>query len=147
MIKLKGKLMKIKLLEGGTLPSKATSGAACYDVYARQDLYISPGYTALVPLGFSIQLPEDRVALILPRSGMAYKHRVTVLNAPGVIDSDYRGECMAMLMNHGDTSHTITAGERVAQMMIVSLAGVVFEVVTKLDETTRANGGFGSTGR
>jgi len=139
--------MKIKLLEGGTLPTKATSGAACYDVYARQDLWISPGHTALVPLGFSIQLPEDRAALILPRSGMAYKHRVTVLNAPGVIDSDYRGECKALLMNHGDTSHTITAGERVAQMMITSLTSAVFEVVTELDETTRAGGGFGSTGR
>ena len=110
--------MKIKLMRGGTLPTKATSGAACWDVYARQDLWISPGHTALVPLGFSIQLPEDRAALILPRSGMAYKHRVTVLNAPGVIDSDYRGECKALLMNHSDTSHTITAGERVAQMMI-----------------------------
>ena len=139
--------MRIKLLEGGTLPTKATSGAACYDVYARDDLWISPGHTALVPLGFSIQLPEDRAALILPRSGMAYKHRVTVLNAPGVIDSDYRGECKALLMNHSDTSHTITAGERVAQMMITSLTSVVFEVVTELDETTRANGGFGSTGR
>ena len=111
--------MKIKLLEGGTLPTKATSGAACYDVYARQDLWISPGHTALVPLGFSIQLPEDRAALILPRSGMAYKHRVTVLNAPGVIDSDYRGECKALLMNHGDTSHTITVGERVACVAVV----------------------------
>ena len=139
--------MKIKLLEGGTLPTKATSGAACYDVYAREDLWISPGHTALVSLGFSIQLPEDRAALILPRSGMAYKHRVTVLNAPGVIDSDYRGECKALLMNHSDTSHTITAGERVAQMLITSLTSVVFEVVTELDETARAKGGFGSTGR
>jgi len=139
--------MRIKLLEGGTLPTKATSGAACYNVNTRDDLWISPGHTALVPLGFSIQLPENRAALILPRSGMAYKHRVTVLNAPGVIDSDYRGECKALLMNHSDTSHTITAGERVAQMMITSLTSVVFEVVTELDETARANGGFGSTGR
>lgn len=139
--------MKIKLMRGGTLPTKATSGAACWDVYAREDLWISPGHTALVLLGFSLQLPEDRAALILPRSGMAYKHRVTVLNAPGVIDSDYRGEVMALLMNHSDTSHTISKGERVAQMMITSLTSVVFEVVTELDETTRAGGGFGSTGR
>lgn len=139
--------MKIKLMRGGTLPTKATSGAACWDVYAREDLWISPGHTALVLLGFRLQLPKDRAALILPRSGMAYKHRVTVLNAPGVIDSDYRGEVMALLMNHSDTSHTISIGERVAQMMITSLTSVVFEVVTELDETTRAGGGFGSTGR
>ena len=139
--------MKIKLLDDGKLPTKATKGAACFDVYARQDLWISPGYTAMVPLGFGIQLPEDMVALILPRSGMAYKHRVTVVNAPGVIDSDYRGEVKALLMNHGDTSHTIIAGERVAQLMFTTLTSAVFEVVSELDETSRGNNGFGSTGR
>ena len=109
-------------------------------------LVIGPGDTALVPCGFAIALPHGFEAQVRPRSGLAAKHGVTVLNAPGTIDAAYRGEVKAILINHGREPFTITPGMRVAQMVVAAVEQVVWAPAEELPETTRAAGGFGHTG-
>jgi dUTP pyrophosphatase len=100
-----------------------------------------------VPTGMSIALPAGHEAQVRPRSGLAAKHGVTVLNSPGTIDADYRGEIKVILINHGDAPFTIQRGDRIAQMVVAPVSSIDFELREALDETQRGAGGFGSTGR
>lgn len=134
--------------EGLDLPSRATAGAAGYDVAAAVDepLDIAPGDRAIVPTGFAIALPLGYEGQLRPRSGLAARNGVTVLNAPGTIDADYRGEVKVILINHGREAFTVDRGMRIAQMVIAPVVGADMVEVPSLDETQRGSGGFGSTG-
>lgn len=133
---------------GLAMPSYATSGSAGADLVAaiEQDIIIDPMQRELVPTGIAIALPQGYEAQIRPRSGLALKQGITVLNTPGTIDSDYRGEIKVILINLGSEPVTITRGMRIAQMVIAPVTQATFEVVDSLDDTARAAGGFGSTG-
>jgi dUTP pyrophosphatase len=109
-------------------------------------LTLAPGERALVPTGFAIALPEGYEAQVRPRSGLAYKNGVTVLNTPGTIDADYRGEVKVILVNFGAESFSITRGMRIAQMVVAPVTRVAWDVAESLTETKRGAGGFGSTG-
>jgi dUTP pyrophosphatase len=130
------------------MPHYATSGAAGADLIAAvdSDIILEPSARVLVPTGLALALPENMEAQIRPRSGLALKHGVTVLNAPGTIDADYRGEISVLLINHGTQPFTITAGMRIAQLVLAPVQQGVFSEVSRLPETTRGAGGFGSTG-
>lgn len=136
--------------EGLPTPSYASDGAAGLDLYAAlpegQKLVLEPGARDLIPTGIEIALPAGYEAQVRPRSGLAVKHGVTVLNAPGTIDSDYRGEVKALLVNHGGEPFEILRGMRIAQMVIAPVARATLVEVDELDETARGAGGFGSTG-
>lgn len=119
----------------------------CAAVPADTPLILKPGQRALVPCGFAMALPAGYEAQVRPRSGLAAKFGVTVLNSPGTIDADYRGEVKVILVNLGPEDFAITRGERVAQMIVAPVVQPAFDVVETLDETTRGSGGFGSTGR
>jgi dUTP pyrophosphatase len=146
--------VEIKLLphgEGLALPAYQSAHAAGLDllaaVAADAPLLLAPGRTALVPTGLTIALPQGFEAQVRPRSGLAAKHGITVLNAPGTIDADYRGEVCVLLINHGDKAFAIARGERIAQMVIAPVSHAELIPVTTLPETARGSGGFGSTGR
>ena len=137
--------------EGLPWPAYQSSEAAGMDLLAavpeNQPLTLAPGKYGVVPTGLSIALPSGFEAQVRPRSGLAAKHGVTVLNSPGTIDADYRGEICVILINHGDAPFVIRRGERVAQMVIAAVAqGILVPSVT-LSTTNRGTGGFGSTGR
>ena len=110
-------------------------------------MVLAPGQHALVPTGFIIALPPGFEAQVRPRSGLAAKHGVTVLNAPGTVDADYRGEVAVLLINHGEVPFTIRRGERIAQMVIAPVTRAELVAVLRLSPTDRGSGGFGSTGR
>lgn len=131
------------------LPTYATEHSAGMDICAAVDgeFVLKAGETALVPSGFAIALPEGFEAQIRPRSGLALKHQVTVLNAPGTIDADYRGEVKVILTNFGKQDFVITRGERIAQMVIARYSRVEWDEKETLEETQRGAGGFGHTGR
>ena len=129
------------------LPSYATEGAAGMDLRSSQSLTIKPHARALVSTGLAIALPHGFEAQVRPRSGLAVKHGVTVLNAPGTIDCDYRGEIKVPLINHGEEDFVITRGDRIAQMVIAPAPQMQLEEVSALDETLRGAGGFGSSGK
>ena len=133
--------------EGLPLPAYETTGSAGLDLRATGDLTLKPGERSLVSTGIAIALPPGYEAQIRPRSGLAVKHGVTVLNSPGTIDSDYRGEVKVPLINHGDRDFFITRGDRIAQMVIAPVSRVAWESVIELDITMRGAGGFGSSGR
>lgn len=143
-------MVKIQLLKDGKEPFRATEGAAGYDLFAAIGDYnmimLRPGKKVIVPTGIKVALPPDMVMDIRPRSGLANKHKVTVLNAPGTIDSDYRGEIGVILINHGDSDFYINNGDRIAQAVFIKVEAPTFEVVDSLGETERGEGGFGSTG-
>lgn len=129
------------------LPTYATAGAAGMDLRSAESLTLKPGARALVATGIAIALPENTEAQIRPRSGLAVKHGVTVLNAPGTIDCDYRGEIKVPLINHGSEDFIITRGDRIAQMVVAPVAIAQLTEVENLDETPRGSGGFGSSGK
>lgn len=131
------------------LPQYMTTGAAGLDLYAavEQSEVINPGQIKLIPTGLCIALPEGYEAQIRPRSGLALKHGITMVNTPGTIDADYRGEIGLIMINHGQAPFEIKRGDRVAQMVINQVARAVFVEVARLDETEREAGGFGSTGK
>lgn len=133
------------------LPEYQTPHAAGLDLLAAIEadapVELAPGARALVPTGLSIALPEGFEAQIRPRSGLALKHGIAVLNAPGTIDADYRGEVGVILANLGAEPFTIRRGERIAQMVVAPVSRAVLVAVDSLDETSRGGGGFGSTGR
>jgi dUTP pyrophosphatase len=133
---------------GLDLPAYATAHAAGMDLCAAvaNDMVIEPGKRALVPTGLSMAIPEGYEAQVRPRSGLALKNGITVLNSPGTIDADYRGEVQVILANLGTESFTITRGMRIAQMVVAAHARVEWETVSSLPETARGAGGFGSTG-
>jgi dUTP pyrophosphatase len=110
-------------------------------------IHLGPGAHTLVPTGIHIALPSGYEAQVRPRSGLAYKHGITVLNAPGTIDADYRGDVGVILVNHGRESFEIKDGERIAQLVIAQYAAIAWDQVETLDETSRGAGGFGSTGK
>jgi dUTP pyrophosphatase len=129
------------------LPAYATAGSAGMDLRAAQAMTLQPGARALVPTGIALALPPSCEAQVRPRSGLAIRHGVTVLNAPGTIDWDYRGEIKVPLINHGSEDFIINRGDRIAQMVIARIEVAEFLEVTSLDETTRNTGGFGSSGK
>ena len=137
--------------EGLPLPAYQTVHAAGLDLLAAvpesAPLTLAPGKHALVPTGLAIALPDGFEAQVRPRSGLAAKHGVTVLNSPGTIDADYRGEIQVILINHGAEPFTVRRGERIAQMVIAPVVQAALVPVTSLPETDRGSGGFGSTGR
>jgi dUTP pyrophosphatase len=137
--------------EGLALPAYQTTDAAGMDLLAavpvETPLILSPGQYALVPTGLTIALPSGYEAQVRPRSGLAARHGVTVLNAPGTVDADYRGEIGVLLINHGDAPFSIRRGERIAQMVIAAVVRVELVPVASLATTSRGSGGFGSTGR
>jgi dUTP pyrophosphatase len=130
------------------LPTYATEHAAGMDLCAAitADVILAPGQRTLIPTGLSIALPENYEAQIRPRSGLALKNGVTVLNSPGTIDADYRGEIQIILANLGNEPFTITRGMRIAQMVVAPYSRVEWQQVASLSATTRGSGGFGSTG-
>ena len=134
--------------EGLPLPAARTVDSAGLDLAAAvEDAVLLPvGGRALIPTGFAVAIPSGHEGQVRPRSGLAVQHGVTVLNAPGTIDADYRGEIKVPLINLGDAPFTVTRGMRIAQLVIAPLAGVRLVEVTSLDETPRGEGGFGSTG-
>src|SRR5882757_1099792 len=137
--------------EGLPLPAYQSAHAAGLDLLAAvpddRPIMLAPGKHALVPTGLVIALPPGFEAQLRPRSGLAAKHGVTVLNAPGTIDADYRGEVGVLLINHGDVPFSIRRGERIAQMVIAAVVQAELVPVTSLSQTDRGSGGFGSTGR
>jgi dUTP pyrophosphatase len=137
--------------EGLALPAYQSEHAAGLDLHAAvpEDvpMILGPGQRALVPTGLMIALPPGFEAQIRPRSGLASKHGVTVLNSPGTVDADYRGEIGVLLINHGDAPFPIRRGERIAQMVIASVVRAELVPAAALSATDRGSGGFGSTGR
>jgi dUTP pyrophosphatase len=131
------------------LPHYATAGAAGMDLPAAiaTPVTLAPGEFQLIPCGFAIALPEGYEAQVRPRSGLASRHGVTILNAPGTIDCDYRGEVKALLVNHGRDPFIVTTGMRVAQLVIAPVTRAEWSEVPSLSETARGAGGFGHTGR
>jgi dUTP pyrophosphatase len=129
------------------LPSYATTGSAGLDLRSSENLVLKSGSRALVGTGIAIALPDNFEAQVRPRSGLAVKHGVTVLNSPGTIDADYRGEIKVPLINHGQEDFTITRGDRIAQMVVAPVVQVTLKSVSSLDETQRGASGFGSSGK
>ncbi len=130
------------------LPRYETEGAAGMDLRAslRAPVVIPSGQRALIPTGIAIALPEGYEGQVRPRSGLALKHGVTVLNAPGTIDADYRGELAVVLINHGEADFPIQRGDRIAQLVVAPVTRATWRLVETLDETARAAHGYGSTG-
>ena len=141
--------IRITRLEDGhdlELPTYQTAGAAGMDARASEERMIQPGETALIPTGFAIAVPHGYEAQLRPRSGLALKHGITLLNSPGTIDSDYRGPVGVILTNLGHEPFYIHRGDRVAQMVIAKVERAQWNLVASLDETERGEGGFGSSG-
>ena len=130
------------------LPGYATDHSAGMDLRANLDspIILAPGERALIPTGLYLELPEGTEAQVRPRSGLAFKHGVTVLNSPGTIDADYRGEVGVLLINHGQEAFTVNDGERVAQLVVATYVRVSFAESADLRATERGAGGFGHTG-
>lgn len=133
---------------GDKLPEYKTPQAAAVDLIASvtNDVVLQPGKRALIPTGLAMALPGGYEAQIRPRSGLAIKHGISLVNTPATIDSDYRGEVGIILINHGEEPFTVTRGLRIAQMIVAPCMRVEWNEVASLDETARGKGGFGSTG-
>ena len=141
----------IKRLEhahGLPLPKRMTPGSSGCDICAAvdEDIVIEPGSRALLPTGFCFDIPQGYEVQVRPRSGLAFKHGVTILNAPGTIDADYRGEVKIILANLGDAPFTVQRGDRIAQLVVISVSSIEFREQSEITETTRGGGGFGHTG-
>ncbi|MBV8582070.1 MAG: dUTP diphosphatase [Candidatus Eremiobacteraeota bacterium] len=135
--------------EGLPLPAYMSAGAAGADVVAAvaDDLVLAPGERALIPTGFALEVPEGFEVQVRPRSGLALKHGVTLLNSPGTIDSDYRGPVGVILANLGSEPFVVRRGERIAQLIVAPVVQAAFREVAALGVSARGDGGFGSTGR
>jgi dUTP pyrophosphatase len=131
---------------GLELPAYATAGAAGMDVLAAEDVTLAAGARYAVATGLAMAIPAGFEIQVRPRSGLALKHGISVPNAPGTIDSDYRGELKIILINHGTEAFTISRGDRIAQLVLAPVTQASWLVVDELDETMRGAGGFGSTG-
>ena len=132
--------------KGLPLPAYATHGAAGMDVVAAEDVDLAPGQRHAVATGFRVAIPEGYEIQVRPRSGLAFKHGISVPNTPGTIDSDYRGELKILLINHGDETFPVRRGERIAQLVPAIVTMAALDEVEELDDTHRGHGGFGSTG-
>lgn len=148
MNEIKIQVKTLPHFEGLPLPQHMTEGASGIDLLAacREPVTIQPGDRVLVPTGIIIALPQGLEAQIRPRSGLAIKHGITLLNTPGTIDSDYRGEIQVILINHAKEAFVITRGMRIAQMVLAEVVKAKLEVVDNLEATRRGAGGFGHTG-
>jgi dUTP pyrophosphatase len=131
-----------------TIPGYQSEGASGADLRARleKDIVLAPGARALVPTGLRLQIPPGLEAQVRPRSGLAARHGISVLNSPGTIDSDYRGEVQVILVNLGQEEFRISSGDRIAQLVFSPVVRVTFRAQPSVDETARGSGGFGSTG-
>ncbi|MAU75488.1 MAG: dUTP diphosphatase [Crocinitomicaceae bacterium] len=142
--------VKVAVINDGKhqLPQYSTPQSAGLDLRASLDVpvVLQPGERSLIPTGIKLALPRGMEAQVRPRSGLAYKHGVTVLNAPGTIDADYRGDIGVILVNHGEVAFTVEDGLRIAQIVLAKYEQVVWEEVRELTDTDRGDGGFGSTG-
>ncbi|MDQ3783162.1 MAG: dUTP diphosphatase [Actinomycetota bacterium] len=142
--------MKIPLLRldpALPLPRQTHPGDAGVDLHARQSATLAPGERTLIPTGIAVAIPEGHVGLVCPRSGLAMRHGISVVNAPGVVDSGYRGELQVIAVNLGDEAVTLQRGDRIAQLVVVPLANPSFDEVTELPASSRGEDGFGSSGR
>lgn len=142
--------VRVKILkEGAKLPTYGSAQAAGADLYAclREVVTVAPGETAFIPTGIALEVPVNCAGLIYARSGMACKRGLAPANKVGVVDSDYRGEIIVALHNHGTLAQTVENGERVAQFVITPVLTPAYEAVEELSDTVRAQGGFGSTGK
>jgi len=139
----------VKLSPDAHLPEYKSEGAAGADLFAyvEDEVLITSGQRRLVPTGVAVQLPSGYELQVRARSGLALQYGITVLNAPGTVDSDYRGELQVLLVNLGDEDFRLQKGDRIAQAVISKVERVEFEVVESLDETKRGTSGYGSTGR
>ena len=143
------KVLIKKLNQKAIIPSYKTSGSSGLDLTAliESEIIIPSKKSALISTGLSIAIPEDTEVQIRPRSGLAAKSNITVLNTPGTIDSDYRGELKIILFKHGDKEFVVNNGDRIAQMVLMPILKIEFEEVDNLPKTIRGSGGFGSTGK
>jgi dUTP diphosphatase len=136
-----------RLDERARLPTRAHDGDAGLDLYALEDAVLSPGARASVPTGVAVEIPPGQAGLVLPRSGLAARHGISVVNAPGLIDSGYRGEVRVLLLNTDrEQPFRLTAGDRIAQLVLVSVQLPELVEVDSLSDTHRGTGGFGSSG-
>ncbi len=138
--------MKVKVRSKYKLPKYATDGSSGMDVYAAEDVCIWKGNRALVKTGLFVEIPKGYEIQVRPRSGLALKEGITVLNTPGTIDADYRGEIGVILFNTGHLDYLVHAGDRIAQIVLAPVERIEWEQVDTLDETERGDGGYGSTG-
>lgn len=136
-----------KLFLDATIPTRGSPESAGLDLYSREAVTILPHGIVLISTGLAFELPVGYEGQIRPRSGLAFKAGVTVLNAPGTLDSDYRGELKVMLVNHSNSTCVINRGDRIAQLVIQRVEFPTLEVVAELNTTIRGEGGFGSTGK
>jgi dUTP pyrophosphatase len=141
--------LRFKLLaDGAILPARAHDGDAGLDLHAAEDATLAPGERASVGTGVAVEIPAGHAGLVLPRSGLAARHGIALVNAPGLIDSGYRGEIRVLLLNTDrDEAFEISAGDRIAQLVITPIAGATPEEASELGESARGEGGFGSSGR
>ena len=142
-------MSKIKpnvLFKGPYVPEYATPGSSGVDLRSTEDVSIGPGERTIVPTGIFLEIPEGFEAQVRSRSGLAAKHGIAVLNSPGTIDQDYRGEIKAILVNHGNLEYSIKKGDRIAQLVFSPTLQVNLQQTNSLSETQRGEGGFGSTG-
>ena len=141
------KLPALKLNEHTVIPQNAYPGDAGYDLCATQEITLQPFERALVPTGLAIAIPQGYAGLVVPRSGLAIKQGLSLVNTPGLIDSNYRGELKVIAINLDPTTPiTISVGDRIAQLVVVAVADVTFEECDSLEDTVRGTGGFGSSG-
>lgn len=150
LVRQRGNKLRVKILRpNARVPERMSGGASGLDLHACIDgdiKVLAPGKRCVVPIGIAVAIPPGFEGQVRPRSGLAKNQGITVLNTPGTVDFDYRGELGVILINHGETPFEIKHGERVAQFVIVPVLHVDVEVVEELDETARGAGGFGSTG-
>ena len=136
-----------KLRDDAIVPTQAHAGDAGSDLYAVEGVVLEPGDRAKVPTGVAVAIPGGHAGLILPRSGLAHKHGITLTNTPGLIDSGYRGELQVLMLNtDSETAYEVKPGDRIAQLMVVAFASPEWAEVEEFDDTTRGDGGFGSSG-
>ena len=136
-----------KIHEDAKIPAYAHKGDSGMDLYSVEEIVLQPGETKLVKTGLQIAVPKGFEVQVRPKSGLAAKFGITVLNTPGTVDSGYRGEVMVILVNHGKEEYKVEKGKKIAQMVIAKVEEAKIEVVENLDNTTRKDGGFGSTGQ
>lgn len=139
--------INIKVEDESLMPSYETLGSAGADLKANEEGVLMPGQRKLIKTGISIELPASYEAQVRPRSGLALKHGISMVNTPGTIDSDYRGEIGVILINHGDTPFEYKKGDRIAQLVIARYSRAEFQICSSLSETERGSGGFGHTGK
>ena len=138
--------IEIQLISSnGKVPSQKHVSDIGYDISASDDVTLKSNEVTLVNTGIAINLPQQCAGFVLPRSGLSTKHKITLINSPGLIDPGYTGELLVPLINHGDDDYEIKAGDRIAQLVLINTNSVNFKVVDSLPETDRSSGGFGST--